>query len=124
MYNGEKDYPKTKDEWWALVDKYWNPLLVLMRTFLPTSDCLMWDEAARPDPKLDGTYSEGFSPGNESMLDEIMECKKHHNRDLIEYLQRTWRNAPDTPKLHALPGWYVLCDLLSEGDVLYEEEQP
>jgi hypothetical protein len=116
-------YPRTRDEWWANVEKYWAQLLDIMKMYLPTNQKLMWDEAMIPDSKLDHTFGEGFSKSNQAMIKNIHECKKWENRDLVEYLKRAWRNAPDKAVIHSIPGWNVLCDLLSEENVLYEEPE-
>ena len=44
-----------------------------------------------------------------------------HYEALWTLLQDTWEAAPDASGLHSLLGWSVLCDLCSEGPILWED---
>ena len=83
-------YPKSAIEWWANVNTYWASLESLIRAWAP------------------------------NLLADAIECRESKNPDLVDVLQTVWNNAPDTPGLHDIPGWNVLCDLCSEQYVLQE----
>jgi hypothetical protein len=34
-----------------------------------------------------------------------------------------WWNAPDSPHIHEIPSWQMLCDLCSESYLLMEDEE-
>jgi len=104
--NYKGNYPKTEDEWWALVDEFWLQLLSLMNLWLGMSD----------NEDIDGNITEC------QRSEEIAIMKQVRDPRLANYFAGTWYNAPDVPGLHEIPGWELLCDLCSEVGVLYEKE--
>lgn len=107
-------YPETKEEWWNNVNHYWTNLRKILQHFLPVEQKLRYAEE---------TTDSGLSPSDKTLMEEIEFARKYRDRDLARYLSMAWHSAPDTPNLHRIPSWGVLCDLLSEEYVLYEEEE-
>jgi hypothetical protein len=45
----------------------------------------------------------------------------YNNKDyekVSKLLNNVWNNAPDSPIIHLIPGWGILCELCSERGVL------
>lgn len=100
-------YPTTYNEYWNTVDEYWLQLLNLFASFLP--------EFLPKDPS-------GKSPLDVERTHIIAETLRRNKDPLILNLfNSTWASAPDDGRIHLLDGWYVLCDLCSEGYLLEEE---
>ena len=83
------DYPKTKAEYWQLVDAHWTDLYNIIVKFLPREN-----------------------------LDRADILRKERNAELGVWFDRAWASAPDDPSIHDIPGWGLLCDLCSEAYVL------
>lgn len=97
-------WPKTKDEWWILVDEHWADLLSLMHRFIGMNDF----------ENIDGKITQ------EPRVIEIEKMKRDRDPKLVRYLNGVWCNAPDVIGLWELVGWELLCDLCSEETVLDE----
>jgi len=83
--------PTTADEWWALCDKYWEKLQNIVMQFAPKS------------------------------LEALNKAKEIKDGiTLVRYFNDAWWNAPDSPRIHEIPGWGVLCDLCSEEHCILE----
>jgi predicted N-acyltransferase len=85
-------YPKTKEEYWLLVDAHWEDLYNILFSFLDKNEL--------------------------SKADNLRLTK---NSDLSFLFQHAWENAPDSKSIHYIPGWNILCNLCSESYVLYED---
>lgn len=85
-------YPKTAEEYWNVVEAYWKDLENILGQFLTRAD-----------------------------LVEASKLKMAKDKNLVEYFQKAWDNAPDAGWIHSIPSWHILCDLCSECYVLYEE---
>lgn len=101
-------YPKTKEEWWQFVDDWWPELMNIMGMFLPIHD----------NETVTGEDCNLTLIGEFPMLYYIEKNKKERNPALFNYFQRAWASAPDSPHIHNIRGWDILCDLCSESDVL------
>lgn len=86
-------YPKTKEEYWDIVDRYFQDLYNIMVMFLPKHE-----------------------------LAKVDNLRLTKDRELSRLFELTWGNAPDNRSIHNIPAWHVLCDLCSEAYVLYEDE--
>lgn len=87
-------YPKTKEEYWETVDKYWENLFDILYMFLPKEDVTHADH-----------------------------LRLEKNPDISKLFNDAWWAAPDSPSIHSIPSWHVLCDLCSESYLLYEGEE-
>lgn len=96
--------PETAEDYWRVVDNYWSYLLAILEQFPP--------EIKLEDMLLRG---EILSPSD-------LKTRLKENRDvrLVEYFNRAWTAAPDNGSIHLIPGWGILCDLCSEGYLVYE----
>ena len=41
--------------------------------------------------------------------------------ELWHILQQAWEDAPDCPSIRGVPGWHAVCDLCSEGPILWDD---
>lgn len=89
IYDG---YPKTKEEWIATLEKWWDELLCLI-----------------------DKYKE-----NIEAIKQFKDKKDYVS--VVNELNSAWVMAPDDIVIHSNPGWNVLCDLCSESYLLEEEE--
>jgi len=83
-----KEYPKTPEEWWNLVNEWFEPeLMNIVKRYVSGSD-----------------------------VDKFKQAKEDKNHNMvIAVLNRAWFNAPDSMCIHTFPGWGVLCDLCSKS---------
>ena len=96
---------RNKQDWWNAVDEHWPQLRKIFYQFLPMTG-----------------YSDIQGVALMNPLSELVALlRETRNDDLHVYFQAAWSAAPDSPKIHYIPGWYVLCDLCSESYVLGEE---
>ena len=100
----------TPEDWWYVVDKYWDNLLGIMERFLPMNEVA-----------TDNQYEDGRLLGYTVRTDVLFSKKTRDWERLKRYLWLAWDRAPDTRGIHDIPGWYDLCDLLSEDWVLAPE---
>jgi hypothetical protein len=81
-------YPTTKEEYWAIVDKYWPEIkdILLKFTYLDPDDLDKW--------------------------------AKERNSEIASVFNDAWFNAPDNGRIHLIPAWHIFCDLCSETYLL------
>ena len=104
---------ENKEEWWELVDENWGQLIGIMWAYLPLHT---------PQKIYEG--EERFSLySNDTMREVVEKAKNDRDPILARYLSACWEAAPDDRSIHSIPGWDVLCNLLSEEYVLDEEEE-
>ena len=96
-YNSFRDYPKTMDEWIAMVEKYRHDLI-------NTVSKMSWLG-----------MRENVSKDFVGAIDE-----RNHEK-MYELLSYTWHIAPDSPNIHCDAVWEILCDLCSEYDHCLED---
>ncbi len=60
-------------------------------------------------------------PGKSAEMPKLREANDLPRLHLL--LEQAWGAAPDSPRIHSIPGWSVLCDLCSEGHAIREEEE-
>lgn len=97
--------PTSADEWWSVVEVWWDDLLLIMEKFLPMA---------------------GFADKDNSILsttlrEHIIKLKQAKKAHLAMYFDSAWNAAPDSGWIHGIKGWDVLCDLCSEQYVLEEK---
>lgn len=97
-------YPKSKEEWWKLVDDNWIDLLTILHKFLP----------------MDGHEDIDKKIIIEPLSLKIEKIKTKQDPDLARYFQAAWFAAPDVSSLHDIPGWLLMCDLCSEDYLVNE----
>ncbi len=96
------NYAETKEEWWRFVDENWHQLFEIMRRFLPFDGYEGIDQELLPH----------------LLSVEVERLKVNHDPKLAGYFQAAWGTAPDSPSIHYIPKWNILCDLCSEEYVL------
>lgn len=117
-------YPRTCEEWWANVHEYKEDLLESikiglddrpqMKRILPGTDEL-------PEIKLCAEFPRTNEP--QTMVEKfLLGIMNHDHGCVLSILNDVWSAAPDDRSIHSRPAWDVLCDLLSESGVLYEDE--
>ena len=108
-------YPKTKKEWWELVNENWSVLLETLWKFLPMDGT----EILKEDWNVVDTC---LDKDPTRMAIHIEALRNDRNPLLAGYFQKAWSAAPDVPGLSEIPGWDILCDLCSENELLGKEE--
>jgi len=86
----KRGYAKNLDEWWFLVTHYWGDLLGFLQRL-----------------------------GPEKLVGAKRAFENKEARNMHGYLHKAWEALPDHPSIHAMPGFYSLCDLCS--DFPYED---
>lgn len=99
-------YPKTKDEWWAVVNNYWDDLLLVVGKYVNLSE-------------FSGLKGEEFV--TETLLSTAIKAKRDKNTDLVMLFENAWSAAPDSGSIHGNAAWGILCDLCSESYLLFED---
>jgi len=70
-------------------------------------------------------YHSGSQAGNQ--LDKYRDINEQSSdedlRILYGVLFKAWDEAPDEPWIHNMTGWTELCDLCSEGHILWEDRE-
>jgi hypothetical protein len=87
-----KEYPTTRDEWWAFVSKYEQDLLNIISRFVPHK------------------------------MEDAKQYIADKNPEFSNILSDAWYYAPDYQIIHSIPSWGILCNLCSEAWVLHDEE--
>lgn len=101
-------YPRTKDEWWGNVDKWWTELMDICDNYL---------DLGKPDFDLIEMASD-LRP----LAVVLTEWKEKRDPRLERAFSKAWCVAPDHGSIHGQKAWDVLCDLCSESYVLNPEE--
>jgi hypothetical protein len=100
---------ETKEDWWGLVDNYWEQLIDI--------GC-RWVDMTQP-ATVDLTTSTPFI--GLTIFDDLEQAKQKRDWErLWLYFSMFWAIAPDNPSIHYIPHWYDLCDLCSENWVFQE----
>ena len=84
-------YPKNADEWWQL--------------------------AADHKEDIASIVSRYCSPEQAEIFITAVDSREGNASNIIGI---AWCNAPDSPRIHDIPGWHELCDLLSESYLVDE----
>lgn len=111
------DYPETREDWWRLVDENWDDLKNLIETFHPSK---------KNAPKMEITANRAELVRQEicSTIDELGDyesLKNNRDNELLSIFNETYWGMPESVSCHDYPKFYLLCDLCSEGYVLYED---
>lgn len=89
----KRGYAKTSEEWWFLLADQERNITRILGSYLNQKELRRADKA--------------FAERN---MKEAWRC-----------LQTAWERAPDSPWIHQVPGWSLLCDLCS--DCPFEEDE-
>ena len=95
-----------REDWWNAVDEHWKDLRRILYRYLPMAG-------------HEGIEGEILTQPLPLVIEELQESG---DPELARYFEAAWAAAPDSPEIHAIPGWGVLCDLCSERHVLDEEQ--
>lgn len=99
--------PTNKQEYWKIVDTYWDDIFRILNIYLPTFSNKWIDET--PLDKTLGEY--------------IIDLKESNNPRIVRAFNAAWFAAPDSVGIWDHSGWGALCDLCSEEWCLYEEKE-
>lgn len=113
-----KTYPETKQEWWEFVDTNWDDLKNLIETFHP---------ARKNAPQLEITAERAEVIRRVICKDIVELCdyeklKQEKDDRLLDVFNQTYWGIPESTSSWNYNGFGLICDLCSEGYVLYEEE--
>jgi len=105
--------PETPEEWWALVDHWWDDLLAIIAHHIDIT-------SPAYDPPGKGLENGGTRTGR-TVLGELGHLRSTRARvRLPRYFHASWDLASDA-YAWSVPGWGVLCDLCSEEWCLYTD---
>lgn len=86
---------ESEKDWWAVLEENKEDLVKIVHQFNP--------------PEMEEQLHSAILQKNSS--------------EALRVLHIAWFNAPDEPGIHRIPGWGILCDLLSEGWVFNPDEK-
>lgn len=87
-----KDYPTSKETYWQIVDANWSNLIDIISRF---------------------AFNRVKAAERARLTEDV---------SIVDIFQEVWNNAPDSPSLHYIPSWNILCDLCSESYVLFDDK--
>jgi len=116
-------YPKTKEEWWELVDENWENLRKLISRFHPRKGKKFNDNfiITAPVPEkirlqqVKEILKENFPV---DILQYIEVLRSNRDTKLLRIVENTWWGLPESVEVRDFPGFGVLCDLCSEAYLL------
>ena len=88
------DAPRNREEYFSLAERFQDELFDIITNF----------------------------SGRDNAEEFILFLNERSN-SIASILHQAWSDAPDSPWIHSIPGWNVLCDLCSEDYVLDETEE-
>jgi hypothetical protein len=115
MYENRFKYTiETPDDWWDVLDRSWDEILVTTQRLGFDLSVLATEDLTR----------DGKMVGGKNCLEDMIEAKgkRDHGR-ILAYLNAFWAAAPDRSWIHSLPAWGRLCDLCSESWVFAPDEE-
>lgn len=125
------DYPKTKDEWWEFVGKYWDQLKSIVLQFYPNQSDFPKDgwplgRNLHAPQQICNAVIKRFRKEKPVWQDKgsfeeyILNLKETKNAELARIFETAWFGIPESPDSRRIPGFYVFCNLCSESYVLRE----
>lgn len=123
------DYPKTKAEWWQLVDENQEDLINCVRQFHPNSKT---DYHPSREFMITASNAEAACERVRACItknqvgDPVLLAKMYildREPHLVHILNETWFGAPESRSVMSVPGFGILCDLCSKSYLLYEENE-
>lgn len=121
----EIDYPKTAEEWWALVEANKQVLLGLVMNFHPVyrrSNSQYPITAALAERVCEAVRKQLVEGKQEDPQRRFERYLVSHDSDLVVLLNEVWFGMPESDAVHFEPGFAMLCDLCSEEYVLDEAD--
>lgn len=107
--------PETSEEWWALVDYWWDELLGIIAHHIQIT-------SPAYDPPGQSLEQGGVLTGR-TVLEELGHLRSTRDRKrLPRYFHASWALASEA-YAWSVPGWSVLCDLCSEEWCLFTDEE-
>ena len=113
------DYATNKQEWWEIVDKNWENLKSLVKTFHSSNKSI-------PDLEITNERAEALRKEltqnkKAKSMPDLEKLKKEQDIKMLDVFNDTYWNIPESTSCWRYPGFGILCDLCSEGYVLNEE---
>jgi len=130
-------YPKSKQEWWKFVDDNWDDLKEIVLSYYPNqkqfpaegwnptnrSENLCYSPQAACNKVISELRKEKPIWNNTDLFIKYIEgLRKDRNKKLWEIFNDAWFGMPESPWVRSIPGFYIFCDLCSEGYLLIEKE--
>jgi len=124
------NYPKSKDEWWQFVDKYWDDLQNIILNYYPNQSDFpedgwpLSDKLQKPQQACNAVIKKlrkenPIWQDRGSFKDYVNNLKETRDVKLDNIFQASWFGMPESGSSRSVPGFYVFCDLCSEASVLY-----
>lgn len=124
-YNSD-NYPKTKEQYWKLVDDYWDDLSNIILQFHPgyknkhempitAFNAEAACKAIREEIAVK-SLCQDLSP-----LEQAQKYKDERSDKIVTLFNQAWFGIPESTCCWNIPSFGLLCDLCSESYVLEEE---
>ncbi len=121
------EYPKTKDEWWALVERFEEELRSLVKCWHPASHGGYKKRMPITAQKAEALSLHYREEIKEDCSGEPVDGFNAYLRDkderMVTLLNQTWFGIPESMDCWELVGFGLLCDLCSESGVLEPETE-
>jgi len=121
------DYPKTAEEWWALLEHHKEPLKDLTVQFHP-----VYRQMQRVEMRITAPLAERVCEGarrsisrecDEDPLVRFDRLLEEKSDEMVSLLNEVWFGMPESTDCWQYPVFGVLCNLCSEGYVLGPEPE-
>lgn len=125
-----EDYPKTKDEWWDFVERYWKQLENIVMQYYPNQSTFPengWplpEGALQASQQVCNTAIKSLRKENPiwktfgSFNKYLLNLKRTKDPKLAEIFESSWFGMPECIGSRNIPGFDIFCDLCSESHVL------
>jgi len=122
------EYPETEEEWWQLLDENWKWIKNIIAEYYPNKRDFPkdgWPVNIEPQRSCNAVIKrlreeKPIWESTDHFRNYIEVLKIAKDVKLLEILNITWFGIPEQISSRELPGFYVFCDLCSEGYVLEE----
>jgi hypothetical protein len=104
------------ESWWSTLIENQDKIIGILHRFIPV---YLPSTVTPGDGGSPIVFTNGRTVSNLERIFKSIQDKNHET--LLTYLSAAFGSAPNKPEIHKIPGWHILCELLSESYVLYDD---